>query len=111
MRVRPILLHLLVCIFYALHYNNYNKPSKSENHKIYISLIKLELLVYSLRDILNYEIFINEFQYSDSGVGIVSDLGVVWCSYNECTNHLRVYRRLLPSCLHGKVAELCLAYS
>ena len=35
----------------------------------------------------------------------------VWCSYNEQTNHLRVYRRLLTNRLHGKAAELCLANS
>ena len=38
-------------------------------------------------------------------------LGVVSCSYNERTNHLRVYRRLLTNRLHGKAAELCLANS
>ena len=36
-------------------------------------------------------------------------LGVVSCSYNEWTNRLRVYRRLLTNRLHGKAAELCLA--
>ena len=36
-----------------------------------------------------------------------NSLGVVWCSYNERTNRLRVYRRLLTNRLHGKVAELC----
>ena len=40
-----------------------------------------------------------------------NSLGVAWCSYNERTNHLRVYRRLLTNCLHGKAAELCLANS
>ena len=35
--------------------------------------------------------------------------GVVWCSYNERTNRLRVYRCLLANRLHGKAAELCLA--
>ena len=40
-----------------------------------------------------------------------NSLGVVWCSYNERTNHLRVYRRLLTNRLHGKAAELCLANS
>ena len=35
-------------------------------------------------------------------------LGVVWCSYNERTNRLRVYRSLLTNRLHGKAAELCL---
>ena len=29
--------------------------------------------------------------------------------YNEWTNCLRVYRRLLGNHLHGKAAELCLA--
>ena len=38
-------------------------------------------------------------------------LGVVSCSYNERTNHLRVYRCLLTNRLHGKAAELCLANS
>ena len=33
-----------------------------------------------------------------------NDLGVVWCSYNERTIHLR-------NRLHGKAAELCLANS
>ena len=33
-------------------------------------------------------------------------LGVVWCSYNEWTYHLHVFRRLLTNCLHGKAAEL-----
>ena len=40
-----------------------------------------------------------------------NSLGVVWCSYNERTNRLRFYRRLLTNCLHGKAAELCLANS
>ena len=40
-----------------------------------------------------------------------NSLGVVSCSYNERTNHLRVYRRLLTNRLHGKAAELCLANS
>ena len=40
-----------------------------------------------------------------------NDLGVVWCSYNEQTNRLRVYRHLLTNRLHGKAAELCLANS
>ena len=40
-----------------------------------------------------------------------NSLGVVWCSYNERTNRLRVYRRLLINHLHGKAAELCLANS
>ena len=40
-----------------------------------------------------------------------NSLGVVWCSYNEQTNHLRVYRHLLTNRLHGKAAELCLANS
>ena len=35
----------------------------------------------------------------------------VWCSYNEWTNRLRVYRLLLTNRLHGKAAELCLANS
>ena len=35
----------------------------------------------------------------------------MWCSYNERTNCLRVYRRLLKNCLHGKAAQLCLANS
>ena len=37
-----------------------------------------------------------------------NSLGVVWCSYNEWTNRLCVYRRLLTNRLHGKAAELCL---
>ena len=41
----------------------------------------------------------------------VNSLGVVWCSYNEWTNRLRVYRCLLINQLHGKAAELCLANS
>ena len=40
-----------------------------------------------------------------------NSLGMVWCSYNEWTNRLRVYRRLLINRLHGKSAELCLANS
>ena len=40
-----------------------------------------------------------------------NDLGVVWCSYNEQTNHLRVYRCLITNRLHIKAAELCLANS
>ena len=32
----------------------------------------------------------------------------LWCSYNEQTNRLRVYRCLLTNRLHGKAAELCL---
>ena len=40
-----------------------------------------------------------------------TSLGVVWCSYNERTNRLRVYRCLLTNYLHGKEAELCLANS
>ena len=40
-----------------------------------------------------------------------NDLGVVWCSYNEQTKPLCVYRRLLTNHLHGKAAELCLANS
>ena len=38
-------------------------------------------------------------------------LGVVSCSYNEWTNHLRIYRLLLTNRLHGKAAELCFANS
>ena len=34
-----------------------------------------------------------------------NDLGVVWCSYNEQTNHISVYRCLLTSCLHGEAAK------
>ena len=36
---------------------------------------------------------------------------VVWCSYDERTNRLRVYRCLLTNRLHGKAAELYLANS
>ena len=35
----------------------------------------------------------------------------MWCSYNERTNRLHVYRHLLTNRLHGKAAELCLANS
>ena len=35
-----------------------------------------------------------------------NSLGVAWCSYNERTNRLRVYRYFLTNCLHGKAAEL-----
>ena len=35
----------------------------------------------------------------------------MWCSYNEWTNCLCVYRRLLANCFHEKAAELCLANS
>ena len=35
----------------------------------------------------------------------------VWCSYNERTNRLRVYRCFLTNRLHSKAAELCLANS
>ena len=38
-----------------------------------------------------------------------NDLGVAWCSYNEQTNCLRVYKHLLTNYLLSKVAELCLA--
>ena len=41
----------------------------------------------------------------------VNGLGVMLCSYNERTNHLRVYRRLLANRLHRKAAELSLANS
>ena len=41
----------------------------------------------------------------------LTDLGVVWCSYNEPTNCLCVYRCLLTKCLHGRAADLCLANS
>ena len=40
-----------------------------------------------------------------------NSLGVVWCSYSEQTNRVRICRRLLTNCLHGKAAELCLANS
>ena len=86
---------------------------------------------------MNYEIFINKFQYSvvslfiDSGAClyylymvhfshsierrkqfIIAKLTVwVWCIYNERTNRLRVYKCLLTNRLHGKAAELCLANS
>ena len=45
------------------------------------------------------------YSYRANGLGVVS------CSYNEQTNHLHVYRRLLTNRLHGKAAELCLANS
>ena len=35
----------------------------------------------------------------------------MWCSYNEWTNRLHVYRHLLTNCLHGKAAEQSLATS
>ena len=38
-----------------------------------------------------------------------NSLGVVWCSYNEQTNPLCVYRCLLANRVNGKAAELCLA--
>ena len=81
----PTVLHLLVCIFCALH--RYNKPNKLDNHKYriyYVSLIKLVPRFYSWSfDLLNYKIFINEFQivkefqysvassFIDSGAGFV----------------------------------------
>ena len=34
---------------------------------------------------------------------------MVWLLYNERTNRLHIYRRLLTNHLHGKAAELCLA--
>ena len=38
---------------------------------------------------------------------IIAKLTVwVWCSYNERTNRLRVYRRLLTNRLHGKAAKI-----
>ena len=40
-----------------------------------------------------------------------NSFGVAWCSYNERTNRLRVYIRLLTNHLHGKAAELCLVNS
>ena len=40
-----------------------------------------------------------------------NSLGVVWCSYNERTNRLRVCRHLFTNRLHGKAAKLCLANS
>ena len=40
-----------------------------------------------------------------------NSLGVAWCSYNERTNCLCVYRRWLTNHLHGKATELCLANS
>ena len=40
-----------------------------------------------------------------------NSLGVAWCSYNEWTNPLRVYRCLLTNRLHGKAAKLCLGHS
>ena len=36
------------------------------------------------------------YSYEANGLGVVS------CSYNERTNHLRIYRRLLTNRLHGK---------
>ena len=45
---------------------------------------------------------------------IIAKLTVwVWCgvTYNEWTNRLSVYRRLLTNHLHGKAAEPCLAKS
>ena len=35
----------------------------------------------------------------------------VWYRYNEWTNHLPVYRRLLTNHLHDVAAKLCLANS
>ena len=42
---------------------------------------------------------------------MVNYSNVVWCSYNERTNRLCVYRHLLINHLHDKAAELCLANS
>ena len=54
----------------------YIKPNKLENHKasyLLRSLIKLALQFYSWNfDILNYEIFINEFQLSPIRIPIFS---------------------------------------
>ena len=36
-----------------------------------------------------------------------NSLGVVWFSYNERTNRLHAYRRLLTNRSHGKAVELC----
>ena len=43
-----------------------------------------------------------------NNVGCCYDVG---CCYNDWKNHLRVYRCLLTNRLHGKAAEICLAYS
>ena len=59
---------------------------------------------FILAVILNIE---NKFIRSCEANGLV----VVLYSYNERTNCLRVYRRLLTNHLHGKAAELCLANS
>ena len=80
---QPTLLHLLVFIFYALHWDIISQTSLKIT-KVSYSLIKLVLQFYSWDfDILNYETLINEFQtvkefqYSvassliDSGVGLV----------------------------------------
>ena len=42
----------------------------------------------------------------------LTDLSVVWCSYNDRTyRFIRCFRCLLTNRLHGKAAELCLANS
>ena len=48
---------------------------------------------------------------SENNFIIANNLGVVWCSNNEQTNPLCVYRCFLTNRLHGKAAELCLANS
>ena len=57
-------------------------------------------MVHFSRSIEQRKQFYNRKAYS---------LGVAWCSYNERTICLRVYRRLLTNHLHGKATELCLA--
>ena len=109
-------------------------------NKTSASILFLEFRYFELRNIykripspIRIPIFSSELASSfiDKGAGLVlsgmvcfsieqrkqiysckaNSLGVVWYSYNERTNCLRVYRCLLTNRLHGKVAELCLANS
>ena len=112
-----------------------NKPNKSENHSFFsktrASILFLGFQYFELCDILSYEIFINEFQYSvvslfiDSRVGLVSLIWFVLAQVLNCKNNFTIakltiwvwcgvaimfsYRCLLTNRLHGKAAEICLA--
>ena len=66
------------------------------------SLVLSSYMVYFSRSIVQRKQIYSCKAYS---------LGVAWCSYNERTNCVRVYRRLLTNRLHGKAAELSLANS
>ena len=97
-------------------------------------ILNYEIFINEIPSPIRIPIFSSELASSfiDSGAGLVlssymvrfsrnikqqkqiysceaNGLGVVSCSCNERTNRLRVYRRLLTNCLHGKAAELCLA--